>query len=57
MKVVHINVYCCMTVAGKMFPTHGILYTAPFTDDALYMEQYSKANFWLVGWLYLLILL
>ena len=31
---------------GKMFPTHGILYTAPFTDDALYMEQYSKANFW-----------
>ena len=42
-------VYCLrVCVAGKMFPTHGILYTAPFTDDALYMEQYSKANFWSV---------
>lgn len=31
---------------GKMFPTQGDLYMAPFTDDALYMEQFSKANFW-----------
>jgi histone-arginine methyltransferase CARM1 len=31
---------------GQMFPTEGFLYVAPFTDDALYMEQYSKAYFW-----------
>ena len=31
---------------GKMYPTQGILFCAPFTDDALYMEQLSKANFW-----------
>ena len=31
---------------GKMFPTQGDLHIAPFTDDALYMEQFSKANFW-----------
>lgn len=31
---------------GKMFPTQGDLHVAPFTDDALYMEQFSKANFW-----------
>ena len=29
-----------------MFPTTGDLHVAPFTDDALYMEQFSKANFW-----------
>ena len=33
---------------GKMFPTLGDLYIAPFTDEALYMEQASKANFWFV---------
>lgn len=31
---------------GKMFPTLGDLYVAPFTDEALYMEQAAKANFW-----------
>lgn len=29
-----------------MFPTQGDLHIAPFTDEALYMEQFSKANFW-----------
>lgn len=31
---------------GKMFPTTGDLHVAPFFDDALYMEHFSKANFW-----------
>ncbi|CAG5121109.1 unnamed protein product [Candidula unifasciata] len=31
---------------GRMFPTQGDLHIAPFTDEALYMEQYQKANFW-----------
>ena len=31
---------------GKMFPTTGDLHVAPFYDDALYMEHFSKANFW-----------
>ncbi|XP_014663044.1 PREDICTED: histone-arginine methyltransferase CARMER-like isoform X2 [Priapulus caudatus] len=31
---------------GKMFPTCGDLHIAPFTDEALFMEQFSKANFW-----------
>jgi histone-arginine methyltransferase CARM1 len=31
---------------GKMFPTIGDLYVAPFTDESLYMEQVTKANFW-----------
>ncbi|XP_011431878.3 histone-arginine methyltransferase CARMER isoform X1 [Magallana gigas] len=31
---------------GKMFPTQGDLHIAPFTDEALYLEQFSKANFW-----------
>nr|QDG00785.1 histone-arginine methyltransferase CARM1-2 [Brachionus koreanus] len=31
---------------GKMFPTQGDLYIAPFTDEALFMEQVAKANFW-----------
>ena len=31
---------------GKMFPTKGILYVGPFTDEALYFEQYNKATFW-----------
>ncbi|XP_022100199.1 histone-arginine methyltransferase CARMER-like [Acanthaster planci] len=32
--------------AGKMFPTIGELHCAPFSDDAIYMEQFTKANFW-----------
>jgi len=31
---------------GKMYPTQGDLHIAPFTDETLYMEQCSKANFW-----------
>ena len=31
---------------GKMYPTQGILYCAPFTDDMLYMEQFNKVSFW-----------
>lgn len=31
---------------GKMFPTHGDLHIAPFSDESLYSEQYNKANFW-----------
>lgn len=31
---------------GKMFPSRGDLHVAPFTDEALYSEQYNKANFW-----------
>lgn len=29
-----------------MFPSRGDLHVAPFCDEALYMEQYNKANFW-----------
>ncbi|GFR97748.1 histone-arginine methyltransferase CARM1 [Elysia marginata] len=35
-----------MKPEGRMFPTQGDLHIAPFTDEALYMEQYQKANFW-----------
>lgn len=41
---------------GKMYPSRGDLHIAPFTDDALYMEQYNKANFWsvfLLSYLYI----
>ncbi|CAM9758402.1 unnamed protein product [Lampetra planeri] len=31
---------------GNMFPTLGDVHLAPFTDEQLYMEQFSKANFW-----------
>uniref|UniRef100_A0A1B6KZB4 type I protein arginine methyltransferase n=2 Tax=Graphocephala atropunctata TaxID=36148 RepID=A0A1B6KZB4_9HEMI len=31
---------------GLMFPSRGDLHIAPFTDEALFMEQTSKANFW-----------
>lgn len=31
---------------GKMFPSRGDLHVAPFTDEALYMEQFNKSNFW-----------
>ena len=29
---------------GKMFPSRGDLHLAPFTDEALYMEQFNKVN-------------
>lgn len=35
-----------LKAGGKMYPTEGDLHVAPFTDDALYAEQYNKANFW-----------
>uniref|UniRef100_A0A915JPD7 type I protein arginine methyltransferase n=1 Tax=Romanomermis culicivorax TaxID=13658 RepID=A0A915JPD7_ROMCU len=31
---------------GKIFPTKGDLHIAPFTDEALFLEQCGKANFW-----------
>jgi len=31
---------------GRMFPSRGDLHLAPFTDEALYMEQFNKVNFW-----------
>uniref|UniRef100_H2Z161 Histone-arginine methyltransferase CARM1 n=1 Tax=Ciona savignyi TaxID=51511 RepID=H2Z161_CIOSA len=31
---------------GLMFPTMGDLHVAPFSDELLYMEQFTKANFW-----------
>ncbi|KAL1457611.1 hypothetical protein WDU94_007823 [Cyamophila willieti] len=31
---------------GIMFPSRGDLHIAPFMDEALYMEQFNKANFW-----------
>merc|ERR1719394_2253797 len=31
---------------GRMFPSRGDLPVAPFTDEALYMEQFNKVNFW-----------
>uniref|UniRef100_UPI00358F794A histone-arginine methyltransferase CARM1 isoform X4 n=1 Tax=Myxine glutinosa TaxID=7769 RepID=UPI00358F794A len=31
---------------GNMFPTMGDVHLAPFTDEQLYMEQFTKANFW-----------
>ncbi|XP_077864917.1 histone-arginine methyltransferase CARMER-like, partial [Saccoglossus kowalevskii] len=30
----------------KMFPSQGDIHIAPFCDEALYMEQFTKANFW-----------
>ncbi|CAH0383427.1 unnamed protein product [Bemisia tabaci] len=32
---------------GLMFPSKGDLHVAPFSDEALYMEQVNKASFWL----------
>ncbi|XP_037076923.1 LOW QUALITY PROTEIN: histone-arginine methyltransferase CARMER-like [Pollicipes pollicipes] len=31
---------------GRLFPSRAELHVAPFGDQALYMEQCSKANFW-----------
>lgn len=31
---------------GKMYPTRGDLHVAPFTDEALYSEQFNKGSFW-----------
>ncbi|KAJ8956699.1 hypothetical protein NQ318_014054 [Aromia moschata] len=42
----YLNAKRWLAPGGKMYPSRGDLHIAPFTDDALYMEQYSKANFW-----------
>ncbi|XP_058513290.1 histone-arginine methyltransferase CARM1-like [Ochotona princeps] len=31
---------------GKMFPTFADIHLAPFSDEQLYAEHYSRANFW-----------
>ncbi|XP_026722628.1 histone-arginine methyltransferase CARM1 isoform X2 [Athene cunicularia] len=31
---------------GMMFPTYSEIHLAPFSDEQLYMEHYSKASFW-----------
>ncbi|NXL33451.1 CARM1 methyltransferase, partial [Glaucidium brasilianum] len=31
---------------GMIFPTYSEIHVAPFSDEQLYMEQYSKAKFW-----------
>ncbi|XP_069783529.1 histone-arginine methyltransferase CARM1 [Narcine bancroftii] len=31
---------------GMMFPTCGDVHLAPFSDEQLYMEHYTRANFW-----------
>ena len=31
---------------GRMFPTKGSIYVAPFTDIFLYEEQLAKIEFW-----------
>ncbi|XP_035165776.1 histone-arginine methyltransferase CARM1-like [Oxyura jamaicensis] len=31
---------------GMMFPTFSEIHLAPFSDEQLYMERYSRANFW-----------
>jgi hypothetical protein len=33
---------------GKMYPTQGILYVAPFSDEALFLEQMGKTYFWYI---------
>ena len=38
-----------ISVLGNMFPTIGDVHLAPFTDEQLYMEQFTKANFWWVS--------
>ncbi|XP_039220434.1 histone-arginine methyltransferase CARM1-like isoform X1 [Crotalus tigris] len=32
--------------SGMMFPTFSDIHLAPFSDEQLYMEHYSRANFW-----------
>ncbi|CAN0127534.1 unnamed protein product [Lampetra planeri] len=35
-----------LKAGGNLFPTLGDVHLAPFTDEQLYMEQFTKANFW-----------
>jgi len=36
----------CLKPGGLMMPTTSEIYVAPFTDDVLFREQSSKAQFW-----------
>lgn len=38
--------FTILHLSGRMFPSRGELHTALFNDEALYIEQTSKANFW-----------
>lgn len=42
------QLYYSISLSGNMFPTIGDVHLAPFTDEQLYMEQFTKANFWWV---------
>ncbi|CAH1991042.1 unnamed protein product [Acanthoscelides obtectus] len=42
----YLNAKRWLAPGGKMYPSRGDLHVAPFTDDALFMEQFSKSNFW-----------
>lgn len=46
-KAVGVNfesiVFCSI---GMMFPTFGDIHLAPFSDEQLYLEHHSRANFW-----------
>jgi len=39
-----------------MYPSKGDLHIAPFTDDALFMEQTNKASFWYVKYMVIIYL-
>ena len=43
---VQFHAYCFFVVVGRIFPSQGDLHIVPFNDEALYMEQFSKAHFW-----------
>lgn len=43
---VHARKFLKPGIGCLMYPTVANLYIAPFSDEALYMEQASKANFW-----------
>lgn len=38
--------------SALMFPSVGDLYCAPFSDEAIYLEQHQKASFWCVNSFY-----
>ena len=45
--LINVKLTCiALHYTGKMFPSRGDLHVAPFTDEALYMEQINKVNFW-----------
>ncbi|XP_021783210.1 histone-arginine methyltransferase CARM1-like [Papio anubis] len=36
---------------GMMLPTFSDIHLAPFSDEQLYVEHFSRANFWVTVWL------